>query len=99
MTSNSLESLVRKLTLIRTLFVFSQDTRMAFGVKKCGVAVIKKGKVVTSDGIQLPNGENIKNVDDEGYRYLGILEIDQIMQQQMNTLTQKEYLRKTKKIL
>ena len=86
-------------SLIRTVFVFSQDIQIEFGVKKCGVVIIKRGKVVTSDGIQLPNGESIKTVDDEGYRYLGMLEIDQIMQQQMKVLIQKEYLRRTKKIL
>ena len=86
-------------SLIRTVFVFSQEIQIEFGVKKCGVVIIKRGKVVTSDGIQLPNGESIKTVDDEGYRYLGMLEIDQIMQQQMKVLIQKEYLRRTKKIL
>ena len=86
-------------SLIRTAFIFSQDIRMEFGVKKCGVVIIKRGKVVTSDGTQLPNGESIKTVDYEGYRYLGMLEIDHLMQQQMKVLLQKEYLRRKKKIL
>ena len=35
--------------------------------------------MVTSDGIQLPNEESMKTVDKEGYKYLDMLEIDQIM--------------------
>ena len=46
--------------------------------------------MVTSDGIQLPNEESMKTVDKEGYKYLDMLEIDQI---------KKEHLRKTKKNL
>ena len=41
---------------------------------------------MNSHGIQLPNGEAIKNVDEEGYKYLGILEIDEIMNQTMKEL-------------
>ena len=59
---------------------------MMFGVKKCGMVVMKRGTVVNSDGIQLPNGEAIKNVNEEGYKYFGILEIDDIMNQTMKEL-------------
>ena len=80
-------------------YVFSEDIGMMFGVQKCGVVVMKRGKVVKSDGIQLPNGESIKSVGEEGYKYLGMLEIDEIMNQTMKELAQKEYLRLLKKIL
>ena len=40
---------------------------------------MKRGKVVNSDGIQLPNGESMKSVDEEGYKYRGMLEIDEII--------------------
>ena len=33
---------------------------MEFGINKCGMLVMKKGKIVESDGIQLPDGETIK---------------------------------------
>ena len=78
---------------------FSDDIGMMFGVQKCGVAVMKRGKVVNSDGIQLPNGETIKSVDEEGYKYLGMLEIDEIINQTMKVLVQKEYLRRLRKFL
>ena len=60
---------------------------------------MKRGKVVNSDGVQLPNGETINSVGEEGYMYLGMLEIDEIMNHNMKALVQKEYLRRLKKIL
>ena len=86
-------------SLVRTVNVFSEDIGMIFGVQKFGVVVMKRGKVVNSDGIQLPNGESIKSVDEEGSKYLGMLEIDEIMNQTMKELVQKEYPRRLKKIL
>ena len=86
-------------SLVRTVNVFSEEIGMMFGVQKCGVVVMKREKVVKSDGIQLPNGESIKSVGEEGFKYLGMLEIDEIMNQTMKELVQKEYLRRLKKIL
>ena len=42
---------------IRTVFVLSEDMKKEFGIKKCGVVIIKRGKVATSDVIQLPKGK------------------------------------------
>ena len=33
---------------------------MQFGIDKCAMVVMKKGKIVKSDGIELPNEEIIK---------------------------------------
>eukprot|EP00795_Rhopilema_esculentum_P009606 gene9606-17364_t len=44
-------------------------------VKKKGV---KRGKMVTCDGIELPDGEKMKGVKVEDYKYLGIVELDGI---------------------
>ena len=54
---------------------------------------------MNSDGVQLPNGETINSVGEEGYKYLGMVEIDEIMNHNMKALVQKEYLRRLKKIL
>ena len=39
-----------------------------------GVVILKKGKLVKFDGINLPNQEIMKAVDENGYTYLGILD-------------------------
>ena len=39
---------------------------MEFGSKKCGMLVMKKGKIVKCNGIQLPDGEPIKSIEADG---------------------------------
>ena len=57
--------------------IFSEDIQMKFGIKKCAILVMKRGKYVHSEGIKLPDDEQIKEVEiDKGYKYLGILEVD-----------------------
>ena len=54
-------------SLVQTVFTFSEDIGMEFGLKKCGVVILKKGKLVKFDGIHLPNQEIMKKVDENGY--------------------------------
>ena len=63
-------------SLVNTVYKFSEDIGMEFGIKKCGVLVLKRGKVdkVKSRGLNLPNGKLMKTIDEERYKYLGILE-------------------------
>ena len=54
-------------TLLRTACVFSTDIGMEFGIKKCGILTIKRGKVVRCKGITFPKSEVIKEVEKKGY--------------------------------
>ena len=57
-----------------TLRVFSEDIRMEFGIEKCTMLVMEKGKIVKSE---LSNGEVIKSLQEgESYKCFGILEAD-----------------------
>lgn len=42
-------------SLVNTVCVFSTDVGMEFGLKKCGVLMMKQGKVVEFVGIDLPD--------------------------------------------
>ena len=53
--------------LVSILYLVSADMRMEFGIRKCGALLLKKGKVDDSDGVQLPNGERMQSVEEEGY--------------------------------
>ena len=44
--------------------------------------------------IKLPNGEVMKNVEKNGYTYLGIVELDKIKWKEMKEETIKEYKRR-----
>ena len=85
--------------LVRTVHIFSTDIGMEFGMKKCGILTMKRGKVVKCDGIKLPNNEVMKEVEKEGYTYLGIVELDKIKENEMKEKTIKEYKRRLRLIL
>ena len=48
--------------LVSIVYLVSADMWMEFGISKWGVLVLKKGKVVYSDDVQLPNGERMQSV-------------------------------------
>ena len=85
--------------LLKTVFTFSEDIGMEFGIKKCGVVILKKGKLVKFDGIQLPNEEIMKEVDENGYTYFGILEFDEIEEHEMKIKVTVECNRRLRLIL
>ena len=51
------------------------------------------------DGISLQTGDHIHELEDEGYKYFGILEADGILHSEMKTIVTKEYIRRVKKVL
>ena len=74
---------------------FSNDITMEFGIEKCAVIHMKRGKVVNSPivtGIPLLTGE-------ENYKYLGILQADQILHEEIKDKTKKEYFGRVRLIL
>ena len=70
--------------LVERVHVFSKDIGMEFGIEKCAMLVVEKGKIVKSVGIELPDGKVIKSLQEgESYKYLGILEIDKFLEEKM----------------
>ena len=72
---------------LNTVYTLSEYIGMEFGIKKCGVLVLKRGKndKAKSKGLNLPNGKLMKMIDVEGYRHLGILEYDKVKEKEMKT--------------
>ena len=63
--------------LVQTVRVFSEDIGMEFGIEKCAMLVMEKGKIVKSVGIVWSDGKVIKSLrEGESYKYLGILETE-----------------------
>ena len=61
---------------------------------------MKSGKRHMTDGMELPNHDKIRTLEEnETYKYLGILETDTIKQVQVKDTIRKEYLRRTRKLL
>ena len=79
---------------------FSEDIGMEFGIEKCVMLVMEKGKIVKSVSIELPDGKVIKSLlQGESYKYLGILEADKFLEVKMKLNVSKEYIRRLRKIL
>ena len=61
---------------------------------------MKSGKQHLTDAIELPNQGKIRTLaENETYKYLGILEADTIKQVEMKSKIEKEYIRRTRKLL
>ena len=68
-------------TLIHAVRIYSQDIVMEFGREKCAMLVMKSCKRHMTDGMELPNHDKIRTLEEnETYKYLGILEADAIKQ-------------------
>ena len=81
-------------SLVKTVKMCCKDIGMAFGVSKCATLVMKRGKRARSDGIVLSNEECILEADDNGYKYLGILQLDDIMHKEMKEKVKTTYFKR-----
>ena len=54
-------------TLVTTVHVFRPNIGIEFGIKKCGVFTMKRGKIKKISGIKLQDDEVMKQVGQEGY--------------------------------
>ena len=53
-------------SLVQIVWSYSKDIGMKFGIDNCAALEIERGKLVRSSGIELPNGERMKEKDQEG---------------------------------
>ena len=51
-------------SLVQIVRVFSEDIGMEFGIEKCAMLVMEKGKIVKSVDMELPTGKVIKSVQE-----------------------------------
>ena len=73
---------------------------MEFGIEKCAILVIEKGKIVKLVGIELPDGKVINSLQEgESHKYLGILEADKFLEEKMKLNVLKENIRRIRKVL
>ena len=87
-------------SLIQTVRKFSEDIKMEFGIDKCAIMEMKSGKMVNTPGCKLPNESTIKGLNlDDNYKYLGILEADDIKHEEMKNNIKKEYFNRIRRIL
>ena len=56
-------------------------------------------KVKSTDETELPSSEKIREIEEDGYKYLRILEYDGVKEQQMKDKLRNKYFRRKKLIL
>ena len=81
------------------MHTYSEEIGMQFAIEKCGVLIMERGKVVTINGIRLSDEQDMKDIDETDYTYLGILEIDKTKEKEMKKKFTKEYLQQLRLIL
>lgn len=59
---------------MNTVRVFSDHIVMEFGLKKCCISILRRGKVGKIEEVTLPNGHKMKSVEKDVYKYFGVLE-------------------------
>ena len=62
------------------------------------VLQMTRGRKVDSSRIDQPDDQHIGEVEEEGYRFLGILLCDQTLNTKMKDTTTAEYIRRVKKL-
>ena len=60
---------------------------------------MKRGKKVEAREITLPSGESLCEPDDSGYKYLGILELGSIVNNEMKEKVKESYFKRLKLLL
>ena len=70
-------------SLVQTVCLCCKDIGMEFGIAKCAVLTLEKGKRRECRGINLPTVDSISDPEESAYKYLGVLELDSILDGKM----------------
>ena len=77
---------------------FSTDIGMKFGRKRRDVLILKRENVKKIVGITSPDNRKMKSVEEDGYKNLGILKYDDLLQGHKKNGLKKEYFRGLKTV-
>ena len=59
---------------------------------------MRRRRQVGSSGIDLPDDQHIREVEEEGYKYLGMLQLDMILNTKMKGRITSDYVRRVNKL-
>ncbi|XP_044755036.1 uncharacterized protein LOC123313989 [Coccinella septempunctata] len=86
-----------ELELVRN---FSADIKMKFGLEKCSVVHVKRGKMAEEGDMELINGTSIRSLGLENtYKYLGIQQSFEIRQKRSMEVAEEEFKKRINKVL
>ena len=76
-------------SLVNVVDGYSRDIGMKFEMDKCALLMMERGKRVKG-GMELPSGEVMKEVDESGYKYFGVLQTEEVMDKEMKRKIKEE---------
>ena len=83
-------------TFIQVVRIYSQDIGVEFSIEKCAMLIMRNRKRQKTEGIELPNQQNIRMLREmDSWKYLGILEKYIIKQEEIK----KKNLKRRGKLL
>jgi hypothetical protein len=88
--------------LIAIVRQYSEGIGMKFGLEKCKVVHITRGRLLTtSEDVHIAPSQIMEALKDPNasYKYLGVLELNDIKHQEMKDIIRKEYLRRVRRVL
>ena len=86
--------------LVNTVRTYSEDIGMEFGIDKCAILTMQRGKITESEGITMPDKNVINQIKtEEAYKYLGVLQAEEIKHSEMKEKATAEYRKRLRKIL
>jgi hypothetical protein len=95
--AKSEEELQRQIQTVKT---FSGDIHMEFGLEKYAKITLKRGKLISLQGLVIDNNREIQELEQgKTYRYLGTEESEGIQHQQMKDRLKQEYNRRARMVL
>ena len=65
-------------SLVHTVRIISKDIGMRFRMGKCSTARIKKEKICDMKDIEMIDGQQMKQIEESGCKYLGIIQDSEI---------------------
>ena len=68
-------------SLVDPVGIILKDVGMEFRMEKCSTVRIKKGKVCDMENVEMLDGQHMKQIEESGYKYLGIIQDSEIKTQ------------------
>ena len=86
--------------LLQVVTTFSNDIRMEFGVDKCRLVNLHRGKLVDADSFRINERDEIRSMaEGESYKYLGFLQLKGIHHTAIKKELQEKFLYRVSRIL
>ena len=76
-----------------------ENIKMEFGILKCAVVSLQRGRKTRWEGIQLSNGEEIDEAGAGGYKKLHTLELYKIIYNEMKRKVKEVYQKRVKLLM